>query len=61
VLNKQLDESYHDQTVREIRETILEEIGEVALPGEIRFSRTIPKSPDGVILRDLLKEIALQM
>lgn len=61
VLKKQLDESYHDQTVREIRETILDEIGEVALPGEIRFSRTIPKSPDGVILRDLLKEIAVQM
>ncbi len=56
-----MDESYHDQTVREIRETILDEIGEVALPGEIRFSRTIPKSPDGVILRDLLKEIAMQM
>lgn len=61
VLKKQLDESYHDQTVREIRETILDEIGEVALPGEIRFTRTIPKSPDGVILRDLLKEIAVQM
>lgn len=61
VLKKQLDESYHDQTVREIRETILDEIGEVALPGEIRFTRTIPKSPDGVLLRDLLKEIAMQM
>jgi acetyl-CoA synthetase len=61
VLKKQMDESYHDQTVREIRETVLDEIGELALPGEIRFSRTIPKSPDGVILRDLLKEIALQM
>jgi len=61
VLKKQMDESYHDQTVREIRETILNEIGEIALPGEVRFSRTIPKSPDGVILRDLLKEIAMQM
>jgi len=61
VLEKQVDESYHDQMVREIRETILDEIGEVALPGEIRFSRTIPKSPDGAILRDLLKEIAMQM
>jgi acetyl-CoA synthetase len=60
-LNKVQDESYHDQTVREIRETILDEIGEVALPGEIRFTRTIPKSPDGNILRDLLKEIAMQM
>jgi len=60
-LKKQQDESYHDQNVREIRETILDEIGEIALPGEIRFTRTIPKSPDGVILRDLLKEIAMQM
>lgn len=61
VPQKEIEESYHDQTVREIRETILDEIGEMAMPGEIRFSRTIPKSPDGSILRDLLKEIASQM
>ncbi|WP_022849872.1 acyl-CoA synthetase [Limisalsivibrio acetivorans] len=61
VLKKEVDESYHDTTVRELRERIIEEIGEVALPSEIRFTRTLPKSPDGVILRDLLKDIAMQM
>jgi acetyl-CoA synthetase len=61
VLRKEIDESYHDTTVRELRERIIEEIGEVALPSEIRFTRTLPKSPDGVILRDLLKDIAMQM
>lgn len=61
VLIKQLEESYHDHTVREIRECIINDIGEVALPSEIRFTRTLPKSPDGIILRELLKEIAMQM
>lgn len=61
VLNKKLEESFYDQTVREIREKIIEEIGEVVLPDEIKFTRVIPKSPDGSILRDLLKNIALQM
>ncbi|HAL86029.1 MAG TPA: AMP-dependent synthetase [Deferribacteraceae bacterium] len=61
VLKKEIDESYHDTTVRELRERIIEEIGEIALPSEIRFTRTLPKSPDGVILRDLLKDIAMQM
>lgn len=61
VLKNKLDESYNEQIIREIKETILNEIGEIAMPNEIRFSRTIPKSPDGIILRDLLKEIAMQM
>lgn len=61
VLNKKLEESFYDQTVREIREKIIEEIGEVVLPDEIKFTRVIPKSPDGTILRELLKNIALQM
>ncbi|TVZ36273.1 LOW QUALITY PROTEIN: acetyl-CoA synthetase [Seleniivibrio woodruffii] len=61
VLKDKKDESYHDQIIREIKETILNEIGEIAMPSDIRFTRTIPKSPDGVILRDLLKEIAMQM
>ncbi len=61
VLKDKKDESYNDQIIREIKETILNEIGEIAMPGDIRFTRMIPKSPDGVILRDILKEIAMQM
>lgn len=61
VLQKKLEESYYDQTVREIRETIIAEIGEIVLPEEVKFTRALPKSPDGEILRDMLKEIATQM
>ncbi len=61
VLKNKQDESYHEQFIREIKEVIIGEIGELATPNEIRFTRTIPKSPDGIILRDLLKEIAMQM
>jgi len=61
VLKKKLEESYYDLTVREIRETIISEIGEIVLPDEIKFTRALPKSPDGEILRDMLKEIAIQM
>lgn len=61
VLKKEIDESYHDTAVRELRERIVDEIGEIALPSEIRFTRALPKSPDGAILRDLLKDIAMQM
>lgn len=61
VLKKEIDESYNDIIITELRERVIEEIGEIALPSEIRFTRTLPKSPDGVILRDLLKDIAMQM
>lgn len=61
VLSRKIEESYYDQTVREIRETIISEIGEIVLPAEIKFTRALPKSADGSILRDMLKEIATQM
>lgn len=61
VLKRKIEESYYDQTVREIRETIMSEIGEIVLPDEIKFTRALPKSADGSILRDMLKEIAVQM
>ncbi|MCX8084988.1 MAG: AMP-binding protein [Calditerrivibrio sp.] len=61
VLHKKVDESLHKRIMNEIHETILEELGEVVLPQEIRFVRVLPKGADGSILRDLLKEIAMQM
>jgi len=61
VLSRKIEESYYDQTVREIRETIIAEIGEIVLPHEIKFTRALPKSADGSVLRDMLKEIATQM
>lgn len=61
VLHRKVDESLHKRIMTEIHETILEELGEVVLPQEIKFVRVLPKGADGSILRDLLKEIAMQM
>jgi len=61
VLHRKVDESLHKRIMNEIHETILEELGEVVLPQEIKFVRVLPKGADGGILRDLLKEIAMQM
>jgi len=61
VLHKKVDESLHKRVMTEIQETILEELGEVVLPQEIKFVRVLPKGADGSILKDLLKEIAMQM
>lgn len=61
VLQEYRDESYREKTLREIREHIIEEIGELNLPDKIRFTKYLPKTPDNRINRDLLKEIALQM
>lgn len=61
VLTDSRDESYREKTLREIREHIIEEIGELNLPDKIRFTKYLPKTPDNQINRELLKEIALQM
>ncbi|MBN2644409.1 MAG: AMP-binding protein [Desulfuromonadaceae bacterium] len=61
VLKDFRDESYREKTLREIREHIIEEIGELNLPDKIRFTKYLPKTPDNRINRELLKEIALQM
>jgi len=61
VPEKLIDDSYLDKVKGEFQETILEHLGEVALPDEYKFTNILPKSPDGHILRDLLKEIAIQM
>lgn len=61
VLKDFRDESYREKTLREVREHIIEEIGELNLPDKIRFTKYLPKTPDNRVNRDLLKEIALQM
>jgi acetyl-CoA synthetase len=61
VVNKKIDESYYNNIVDEFNSLILEEIADIKCPDEYRFTKILPKSPDGEILRDMLKEIAKQM
>jgi acetyl-CoA synthetase len=61
VLKKNVDESNYSLIIDEINEVIIEELGEPVLPQYIKFVRVLPKGADGVVLRDLLKEIAMQM
>lgn len=61
VVHKEIDESYYDKIVAEFNEVVVEEIADITCPNEYRFTKMLPKSPDGQILRDLLKEIASQM
>lgn len=61
VLRDFRDESYRNKTLREIREYIIEEIGELNLPDKIMFTKYLPKTPENTINRELLKDIAMQM
>lgn len=61
VLKKNVDESSYSLIIDEINEVIIEELGESVLPQEIKFVRVLPKGAEGNILKDLLKEIAMQM
>ena len=61
VLEIYKDESHNDESLQEIKEHIIEESGEIALPDAIRLTKFLPKTPDNEINRSLLKEISLQM
>ncbi len=61
VLNSYKDESYNDESLQSIKEHVIEESGEFALPDAIRLTKFLPKTPDNEINRPLLKEISLQM
>ncbi|SEA55398.1 acetyl-CoA synthetase [Desulfuromusa kysingii] len=61
VLKSYKDESYKDESLQAIKEHIIEESGEIALPDAIRLTKFLPKTPDNEINRPLLKEISLQM
>ncbi len=61
VLHSYKDESHNADSLQAIKEHIIEESGELALPDAIRLTKFLPKTPDNVINRPLLKEISLQM
>ena len=61
VLKTYKDESYNAESLQAIKEHIIEESGEIALPDAIRLTKFLPKTPDNEINRPLLKEISLQM
>ncbi len=61
VLKEFRDESYRQKMLMDIREHVIEDIGELSLPDKILFTKYLPKTPDNQINRNLLKEIALQM
>ncbi len=61
VLKNYTDESYNSESLQSIKEHIIEERGEFALPDAIRLTKFLPKTPDNEINRPLLKEISLQM
>ena len=61
VLKNYTDESYNAESLQAIKEHVIEERGEFALPDAIRLTKFLPKTPDNEINRPLLKEISLQM
>ncbi len=61
VLRAYQDESYSAESLQSIKEHIIEESGEFALPDAIRLTKFLPKTPDNEINRALLKEISHQM
>ncbi|MGA1846624.1 AMP-binding protein [Deferribacter abyssi] len=61
VLNKNLDESLYDNIFREINELIIDYVGEVIFPDVYKITTVIPKTPNGEVQRDILKEVAIQM
>ncbi len=61
VLKLYKNESYNAESLQSIKEHIIEESGEIALPDAIRLTKFLPKTPDNEINRPLLKEISLQM
>ncbi len=61
VLNEFRDESYREKMLQDIREHVIEDIGELSLPDKILFTKYLPKTPDNQVNRALLKEIAVQM
>ncbi|OQY18401.1 MAG: hypothetical protein B6I36_07065 [Desulfobacteraceae bacterium 4572_35.1] len=61
VLKEFRDESYREKMLQDIREHVIEDIGELSLPDKILFTKYLPKTPDNKINYALLQEIALQM
>ncbi|MBO9998875.1 MAG: acetate--CoA ligase [Cyanobacteria bacterium SID2] len=55
-----LEEEYEptDELNKELKQHVVEEIGAIARPGEIRFSDDLPKTRSGKIMRRLLRSLA---
>jgi len=47
-----------DQLQKELKQHVVEEIGAIARPGEIRFTDALPKTRSGKIMRRLLRSLA---
>jgi acetyl-CoA synthetase len=47
-----------DELVNELKKHVVQEIGAIARPGEIRFSDALPKTRSGKIMRRLLRSLA---
>ncbi|PSB25849.1 acetate--CoA ligase [Stenomitos frigidus] len=47
-----------DELLRELKQHVVQEIGAIARPGEIRFADALPKTRSGKIMRRLLRDLA---
>lgn len=47
-----------DELVKELKKHVVQEIGAIARPGEIRFTDALPKTRSGKIMRRLLRNLA---
>ena len=47
-----------DQLAKELKQHVVNEIGAIARPGEIRFADALPKTRSGKIMRRLLRDLA---
>ena len=52
------DYTASDQLKNELKQHVVQEIGAIARPGEIRFSDALPKTRSGKIMRRLLRSLA---
>ncbi len=55
-----LEEKYHasEELQKELKKHVVNEIGAIARPGEIRFTDALPKTRSGKIMRRLLRSLA---
>lgn len=52
------DHSPSEELVKELKKHVVQEIGAIARPGEIRFTDALPKTRSGKIMRRLLRNLA---
>ncbi|HEY9656109.1 MAG TPA: acetyl-coenzyme A synthetase, partial [Crinalium sp.] len=50
--------SSSDALLKELKQHVVQEIGAIARPGEIRFAEALPKTRSGKIMRRLLRDLA---